>query len=324
MDGRTFGEDFNWPSMATDAGAVGRFIWYLGTSECEIDSTLQKMTGLQFSEGRQPVATFIDHIHFEDQSLIWLAANESLVTGNEYNVEFRFIRPNGEVTWLAGQGRLTDLPEGGKALLGVNYDISEKRTLLERFELVAGEMEHRVKNLLTMVGSLYRSSAHSAGSVDELSDAFLPRLRALAALNALSARSGHKELNLDALLEVVLQPAIGRNIQYEVDTCFVNGKMAQTLALMLNELITNSMKYGGLASNDGRVRVVMSTDNDQLTLIWSEKATYTVSPPVSPTGFGMEVLNNMSAATFEGRPQFTWLENGMQFRCNWPLGLTTV
>jgi two-component sensor histidine kinase len=319
MDGQSFGEEFHWPTLATDAGAVGRFIWYLDSSECEIDTTLRKMSGVPFRDGRFPVSDFIDHIHFEDQTLVWLAANEALMTGGGYNAEFRLIRPNGSVIWLAGNGRLADHPDDGKVLLGVNYDITEKRNLLERFELVANEMEHRVKNILTMVGSLYRSSAHGAKTVNDLSDAFLPRLRALGALTGLAVRSGHHEFNLESLVEVALNPATGRNLTRDIDSCHINESMAQTLALMLNELMTNAMKYGGLASRTGSVQLKISTDDDLLTLIWTEKTDYLVSAPVNPSGFGMDVLTNMSAATFHGRPSFKWRKDGMQFKCVWPL-----
>ncbi len=318
MDGHPFDKDFDWPTLATHAGEVGRFIWYLDTSECEIDETLQNMSGLVDLAGRFSVNEFLDNIHFEDQSLIWLSVNEALVTGNPYQAEFRFVRPNGKMIWLAGIGKLIDLPGGGRALLGVNYDISEKRVQMARFELVAGEMEHRVKNLLTMVASVYRSTARAAGSVEDLTSAFMPRLTALASANALAARSGHKEIDVEALVEVSLQPVTGRNVTWQIEPCYVNATISQTIALVLNELMTNATKYGGLNDRDGSVELEISLVDDVFRLVWRENLSYELSAPVNPTGFGMEVLKNMTAATFQGRPQLTWGKDGLQFSCDWP------
>lgn len=113
MDGQAFGEDFDWLTLSAEAGKIGRFVWYLKASECEFDLTLQKLTLLGNRDRRFPATDFIDHVHFEDQSLVWLALNESLVTGNPYFAEYRYVRPGGEVIWLTSQGDLVDVEEGG-------------------------------------------------------------------------------------------------------------------------------------------------------------------------------------------------------------------
>lgn len=324
MDGQAFGEDFDWPTLAAEAGRIGRFIWYLKASECEFDLTLQKMMQLGSADGRFPATAFIDHIHFEDQSLVWLALNESLVTGNSFSAEYRFVRPCGEVVWFAAQGSLVDVAEGGQAVIGVNFDITEQRKLMQRQELIATEMEHRVKNLLTIVASLYRKTAEGAASVQALSDAFLPRLTALASMNGLAVRSGYDEVDLEALVGVALQPVTGRNITCHIDFCRVNSAMAQTLALVLNELMTNAVKYGGLASDAGGIVLEIKTQDDLFSLIWTETAGYPLRKPVMPAGYGMDILNNVTAATFSGRPSFDWRETGLVFKSEWPLGSVAV
>lgn len=324
MDGQAFGEDFDWPTLAAEAGGIGRFIWYLKSSECEFDRALQMMLSLGNRQGRFPTPQFIDKIHFEDQSLVWLALNETLVTGNIFCAEFRFVRPGGEVIWLVTRGNVVDVEEGGQALLGVIYEVSEQRILMQRHELVAKEMEHRVKNLLTIVASFYRKSAERAASVESLSDAFLPRLTALASMNGLAARAGHQEIDLEALVDVALLPVTGRNVTCHIDFCQVNGTMAQTLALVLNELMTNAVKYGGLATGAGGVVLEIRTRDDLFTLTWTETAGYAVRKPVLPTGYGMEVLNNVTAATFSGRASFDWRKNGLVFKTEWPLAPVAV
>lgn len=216
------------------------------------------------------------------------------------------------------------LKRGGQALVGVSYEITEQRKLMQRHELVATEMEHRVKNLLTIVASFYRKTAQTATSVEALSDAFLPRLTALASMNGLAARSGHAEIDLEALVDVALLPVTGRNITCHIDFCHVNATMAQTLALVLNELMTNAVKYGGLATDAGGVVLEIKAQDDLFSLIWTETAGYPLHKPVLPTGYGIDILNNMTAATFSGRPSFDWRENGLVFKSEWPLGSVAV
>lgn len=318
MKTETFGGDFNWRTLAVRAGEVGRWIWYLDTGDCEIDDTLRKMTGLTEAPARLPVDDFTAHVHGEDRPYISLALEEALATDGTFSVEFRFNRPDGETIWLAGQGQLTKAPDGTRVLVGVNYDITDTRVSQERSDLIAGEMGHRVKNILTIVLSIFRSTARGAADIDALSAAFTERINALAALNDLMLSARGEATFADALVDAVLRPVDGRAVSRDVDRFALNDTAAQTLTLVLNELMTNALKHGALASDTGQARLRLEIEGNVLRLKWHEEASYEVKAPTKTGGFGMQVLNSMTAATFSGRPTFDWRPGGMRFQCEWP------
>lgn len=314
----TFGGDFDWRSLAVRAGEVGRWIWYIDSGECEIDDTLRAMTGLTDAPARMPVDDFTAYVHGEDRPYISLALEEALAADGTFSVEFRFNRPDGETIWLAGQGQLTKAPDGSQVLVGVNHDVTDTRVSQERSDLVAGEMGHRVKNILTIVLSIFRSTARGATDVEGLATAFTDRINALAALNDLMLSARSKGTSTDALVDAVLRPVEGRAVSRDVDRFALNDTAAQTLTLVLNELMTNALKHGALASESGSVRLRLEIDGNVLRLIWVEDAAYEVKAPIKTRGFGMQVLSPMTAATFSGRPTFDWRPEGLRFQCEWP------
>ncbi|MEL6644818.1 MAG: HWE histidine kinase domain-containing protein [Pseudomonadota bacterium] len=318
MKTEQFGGDFNWRSLAVRAGEVGRWIWYIDSGDCEIDETLRSMTGLTDAPARLPVDDFTAHVHGDDRPYISLALEEALAADGTFSVEFRFNRPDGQTIWLAGQGQLTKAPDGARVLVGVNYDVTDTRVSQERSDLVAGEMAHRVKNILTIVLSIFRSTARSASDVNALSSAFTERINALAALNDLILSARGKGTSTEALVDAVLRPVDGRAVHRDVDSFALNDTAAQTLTLVLNELMTNALKHGALASEAGKVRLRLEIEGNVLRLQWHEDAAYEVKAPTKTGGFGMQVLNSMTAATFSGRPTFDWRPEGLRFQCEWP------
>lgn len=316
----TFGEAFDWKVLAVRAGDVGRFIWDLDTGQCEIDDTLRTMVGRTDLVGRFEVSDFLRSVHPADRPYISLATDEALAADGTYSVEFRYLKPDGETIWLAGQGQLANDPHGRRVLLGVNYDITDKRISQERAALVAGEMGHRIKNILTIVLSIYRNTARNAADITALSEAFVSRINALAALNDLTLSAQGGAASTVELIEAVLQPLDGRAVTLEIDEFALNETAAQTMALVVNELMTNALKHGALASDAGSVTVRVEITDDVLRLIWDEDATYEVKAPTKTGGFGMQVLNSMTAATFSGRPTFDWRASGLRFQCDWPAG----
>ncbi|MEJ6394402.1 HWE histidine kinase domain-containing protein [Gymnodinialimonas sp. 2305UL16-5] len=309
-----------WRDVAPSAGDVARFIWYLDSGECEIDATLRDLTGLHDFKGRGPATDFTSRIEPMDWPQVRLAVDEAIAGDGTYAVEFKFNKPTGEVMWLAANGRVAIAEGGERVLIGVNYDVTDKHTELERANLVASEMNHRVKNILAIVSSIFRATARGADDKEGLAVAFLQRLGALTALNDVVLQGGGDAADLQELVDAVLRPVKhATNLSVEVAETKVNRTAAQTIALVIGELMTNAVKYGGLAEEGFGMDLSIFTEDNLLTLRWSERASYQVSAPTKTTGFGMQVLTGISASTFNGRPNLTWRQEGLLFTCEWPL-----
>ena len=90
------------------------------------------------------------------------------------------------------------------------------------------------------------------------------------------------------------------------------------MVLVLNELLTNAVKHGALRGDEGTVALRITLDERSFHFTWAETGTEPVAAPQGRTGFGMRVLESMTAASFTGRPRFAWPPEGMRFDCEWP------
>lgn len=308
----------NWHNVAPIAGDVARFIWYIDADECEIDKHARQLTGLHDLVDRQPAGRFIDNIHPADQPYVTMAMRDAISNEGTYSCEFRFRKSDGSLLWLMANGRLATTRSGERVIIGVNQDITDLRQQQERADIVAHEMNHRVKNLLAVVTSVFRASARNSADKTELVAVFEQRLGALAALNSVMMQADQMTTRLTDLVSVILRPVENAKVTKTLDEVVLNGTAAQTIALLLNELMTNALKYGGLAPDGHGIDLLITSRDNVFRISWKERAGREVREPQGTDGFGMSVLHGMTAATFGGNPQLTWDPSGLQFTCEWP------
>lgn len=311
-------DDDNWHNIAPIAGDIARFIWYLDNDECEIDDHARNLTGLQNLKGRKPASDFTGRIHTADQPYVTMAMRDAVANNAPYACEYRFHKPDGTQLWLLAHGRFVTTRSGERAILGINQDITDLRRRQERADIVAHEMNHRVKNLLAVVTSVFRASARNTTDKAELVTVFEQRLGALASLNSVMMQADQMTTRLTDLVNVILRPVESGKINKTLDEVVLNGTAAQTIALLLNELMTNALKYGGLAADGKGVDLSITTRDGAFRFSWQEHAGREVREPRGSTGFGMSVLHGMTAATFGGNPRLNWDPTGLHFTCEWP------
>jgi two-component sensor histidine kinase len=93
---------------------------------------------------------------------------------------------------------------------------------------------------------------------------------------------------------------------------------AQTLALALHELVTNSAKYGALSTQSGRLTIVWETQGDVLKMVWEEKDGPIVERPAS-RGFGTRSVIASIETQLGGQAEFDWRREGLICRLSVPL-----
>jgi two-component sensor histidine kinase len=103
----------------------------------------------------------------------------------------------------------------------------------------------------------------------------------------------------------------GAEIQLEPAT-------AQTLALALHELVTNSAKYGALSTLSGRLSIRWETEADVLQMVWEENNGPVVAKPIS-RGFGTRSVIASIESQLGGQAQFDWRSEGLICRLSVPL-----
>ena len=210
--------------------------------------------------------------------------------------EVRGRRKNGEE--FPGEAMVSRQSIDGRTILTVVHrDISERKELEALREAAAHELDHRLRNVLSVVNSLVELSASSATSVEGFKESLTGRLNALAKTqSALLGKQQSPCLRAIFLAELgQYRNPDGANVEIEVASVSVGPRVTQMLALAVHELATNSAKYGAL-SKGGQVAVTSALEgegeNGSLVVRWRE----TGGPPVKPPerqGFGTSLITKV-------------------------------
>lgn len=197
------------------------------------------------------------------------------------------------------------------------------RRALEAEATLAREMSHRLKNLFTLASTMIRLGSRSARDKDELARGLLSRLHALASAHQLLMAGGDAApSDLGLLLEAVIapfQPDGSRPVALIGPTVLLKPQAVAGLALIVNELATNAVKYGALASEAGRVSIAWGVEADRLTLTWTEGGGQAVTAPPDHVGFGSRLLDSTIVRQFGGHFTRDWRPAGLIVHLDLPL-----
>lgn len=199
--------------------------------------------------------------------------------------------PSGEYRWTCFSFAPITRRGVVREWLGAVEDIQERKLVEERGRILADELAHRARNGIAMVQAVVSQSARGATSVDAFRDTVIDRLGAMARAQDILELDKGETARLGEIVEQVLAP-FGRS-RFDVtgpDEVTLRRPAAILLGLMLYELGTNAVKYGGLSTPGGRVALALGKTRDGLvTLDWRERG----GPPVVAStreGFGHRLL----------------------------------
>jgi len=172
-------------------------------------------------------------------------------------------------------------------------------------EILYRELQHRVKNSLSLISSLVSLSRYSAGEerADEALAEIGARIDSIALVyNQLAARSRYGELDLaeylhqliDSIMSALASPP-GMDVpEIDLDSCVVPVDTAVSLGLIVNELITNSIKHAFPGSRQGRITVRLTARESEFALEVSDNGIGTSSgnePDSASSGLGLGIVN---------------------------------
>jgi two-component sensor histidine kinase len=235
-----------------------------------------------------------------------------------YEAEFRIIRPNGEVRWCAGTAAAS-ADKGGRVIRvsGVTVDITERKQAEERQNLLAREVDHRAKNALALAQSIVRLTRGE--NVKSYVRSVEGRINALARVHTVLSLSSWQGAEIRKLIDEELAPySTGEQIDLSGPEVQLEPATAQTVALALHELVTNSAKYGALSALSGRLSVNWEDQAGLLKVIWGETGGPPVEKPVS-RGFGTRSVIASIESQLGGHAEFDWRPEGLVCRLSVPL-----
>tara|TARA_R110002020_G_scaffold109430_15_gene253129 strand:+ start:21592 stop:22713 length:1122 start_codon:yes stop_codon:yes gene_type:complete len=196
----------------------------------------------------------------------------------------------------------------------------ELRSSAREQGILARELGHRVRNLLSLVRALAsRTSAHGR-TAEEFRSAFINRLQALSTAESLVFESDREHTDPLILAEAVLAPHRqddAGTITIEGSSVGLSARQARMFGLALHELATNAAKYGALSEAGGKVRLSWdlekaSRKQRRLSLTWQESDGPQITPP-QRKGFGTRLLESVVARELNGEAKLTYEATGLRY-----------
>lgn len=198
------------------------------------------------------------------------------------------------------------------------------RDAIEREVELRLELNHRIKNILASVTSIFQMTRRGATAVEDLAADFTGRLQALSNVHTAVFEAGGEETSLSSVINLIVSPynSDGWNrIHATGPDVPVSRNSATTIALCLHELITNAIKYGALSQNDGSVEItwaIAEEDGPVFSLQWVERDGPRIAEPTRQ-GYGTRYVRAALQSLFGSAPDISFAPDGFRCRVAGPL-----
>jgi two-component sensor histidine kinase len=305
-------------SLAIAAGKMGSWDWDWVNGDWMWDEGQYQILGVDPGSIELTPAKIQSLIHPDDVPELHDAWASFARGEKSYEAEFRVIRPDGEVRWCAGTAAASTDKDGRVIRVsGVTVDITERKQAEERQTLLAREVDHRAKNALALAQSIVRLTRGE--NVKSYIRSVEGRITALARVHTVLSLSNWQGAEIGKLIEEELAPySTGDQIELHGAEVQLQPATAQTVALALHELVTNSAKYGALSTLKGRLSVNWEIDASLLQVAWLETGGPAVEIPAS-RGFGTRSVIASIESQLGGKAEFDWRPEGLVCRLSVPL-----
>jgi two-component sensor histidine kinase len=232
---------------------------------------------------------------------------------------------NYETVRLHKSGRLLDVgvtispirDEAGRVIGAskIARDISRRKQAEKRIQLLLHEVNHRTKNIISVVQAVAQRTA--ASSPDDFVQRFSERLNALASSQDVLIMNQGQGVEISALVLSQLahfKGLVGTRIELGGPPLNLSAVAAQTIGMALHELATNAAKYGALSNSTGQFEISWRLEGGgRFTLSWTERG----GPPVSaPTryGFGSTLIKSVPKTDLDADVALDYAPTGVAWR----------
>ena len=210
-----------------------------------------------------------------------------------------------------------------KVLLAqAGIDAKEREAADKLQKLILEELHHRIKNTLATVSAIASQSLRTATSIEHGQHAIEGRLVALGRAHDLLLQARWANASLEQTIRGATEPYItmgsGR-ISIQGPEIRITSGAVIALAMTLNELCTNTTKFGALSVPAGRIEIVWKIDEEQqrLYLTWSEKNGPAVHAP-SRQSFGTRLIGSLGQQ-LKGEVKLAYNATGFVYVLNVPM-----
>lgn len=325
--------------LATHAARMGIWDWDVQKNELVWDDQMYELYGIGREDFSSSYEAWLASIHPEDRDFSNEVSRQARLGESEYDTQFRIIWPDDSVHIIKALGQIVR-DEAGNPLrmLGVNYDITDRihaeghlKRLLQEKEILLAEVHHRVKNNMQIITSLLGlqereiKDEHFRRAFEESRN----RINSMALVHEQLYRAGEYAQiefggyidQLAATLFNMYQVESERvELQIEGKEVFLDLDKAIPCGLLLNELITNSLKYAFPKNRKGKLWIKLARQENEMILTIgddgvgiSEEFDFETSQSL-----GLQLVNLLTVHDLKGNIEIE-RNKGTQFRIEFPI-----
>jgi PAS domain S-box-containing protein len=211
----------------------------------------------------------------------------------------------------------TDISERKRAEAQLERALAWKESALQRERTLLRELEHRVRNNLAGLLGLTSIYERSGRSVNEVASALRGKIRAMLQVHELMSPNPGAPIPLGILIRRLAEQCVSAErveaVRCDGDRIDLRPKHAGAIAMIVQELFTNSAKYGALSCPQGTMTISWKREEIEhehwLELTWEERSGETPKPP-NNEGVGLRLIRGLSETELRGSVEFAFRAEG--------------
>ncbi len=260
--------------------------------------------------------TFMSRVHPEDRSIIETEFIRLNSGEDDFEIILRLLHKEGHYVYVKDQGRVVKRDEEGiaKRIIGTNLDITTETLLKEELSsslhdkiILLQEIHHRVKNNLAVIIGLLHLQSHNANNEDVslFYDEMSNRIKSIADVHELLYSSETlSKINLktyiDKLFNNVL--SVSKSTYPPTPLVFIdqhfemNINQAIPLGLLVNELVTNSVKHAFEGVENPTISFSVLEEDNAVKIVYKDNGVgFKIDGHSSPNSLGFTLINTLLA-----------------------------
>jgi PAS domain S-box-containing protein len=269
--------------LSLHASNVGLWDWNLNTNDVYFSPEWKKQIGFEEDEINNRYNEWENRLHPEDLNRT-LSKLKEYMEGKrpEYSLEFRLRHKNGSYRWIFARGEILHDTDGNpSSMLGCHIDITERKKIeeqnkasLKEKDALLQEIHHRVKNNMQIISSLMslqKSNVKDEDSIEMITET-QNRIKSMALIHEKLYKS--EDLAKINFIKYIEDLSKGLFEFYEVDnsriSLEVDGKdvffgidTSIPCGLIINELVTNSLKHVFTDDRKGNIQITLNPINNE-------------------------------------------------------------
>jgi|GEM_PF-2247788 len=307
-------------AAALRASRIAIFEFEPATEKAYWDDRLRELWGVSADVEITYNDVVIEGVHPDDRDYHTAATASALNPKGDGRLDITYrVLPldGGPMRWIRAIADCKFADGVPVRLIGTVEDVTERTQAAERNKFLVGELQHRLKNTLAIVGAVIKRSTVGHEDVDSYSDALQARVKALSGSHDIIRKNNWEDVPFDQIvLSVVEDFASG-----EPRVTFMPGPQViipennvLVVSLAVYELFSNSLKHGAMSRADGNVTVSTTADGGVAKIRWVEAGGPAMPGGEYPaSGFGSYLIRRVLTEELDATVTYGDTDDGTVF-----------